>query len=308
MKYTIIILLAFVSTTIVAQNEFTVKAQEFMSMVKVLNAHYKGRNMAEWKRLVNEYDYATICDSVNNYYGQHDSLPEVEISYNKEFAARRLAELHNCVFSPVPDVLGILDKMQIDDGYTVVLARPDSNYGGDVSRWMALPDSTKDINQYVAKKISSMNSWLGDVWDKLKTEPSAIGAWQAFLMYRSMHFMPKWWHAGYMGREYIFDSSSIDSLNVEVKGYADEYADQEWRWGLEPEQYAKYKTITIDLPKIEFNIDTQEAAITVYYWNDWSGLVKETTYIEISPDGRFTVDKKEPEEEVLVQYDCGIQF
>ena len=50
------------------------------------------------------------------------------------------------------------------------------------------------------------------VFDTLCFERSCMGTWQAFLLHQIRYYLPLWWHANYIRRDYIYSSSDLDII------------------------------------------------------------------------------------------------
>ena len=116
-------------------------------------------------------------------------------------------------------------------------------------------------------------------------EPSAMGAWQAYLLYISPTILPTFWHGGYIRREYFFDRENYKGI---TSGWARGKVD--------------IKLNQIPQPTVEMG---GIASVTCPYWNDWEGLVLETVDVDICSDGTFF---GRSQKKVLYEYDCGICY
>ena len=116
-------------------------------------------------------------------------------------------------------------------------------------------------------------------------EPSAMGAWQAYLLYISPTILPTFWHGGYIRREYFFDRENYKGI---TSGWARGKVD--------------IKLNQIPQPTVEMR---GFAGVTCPYWNDWEGLVLETVDVDICRDGTIL---RRSQKKVLYKYDCGICY
>ena len=98
----------------------------------------------------------------------------------------------------------------------------------------------------------------GILFKDIIVEPSAMGAWQAYLLYISPTILPTFWHGGYIRREFYFDRENYKGI---TSGWARGKVD--------------IKLSQIPQPIVEMR-GTVSAVITCPYWNDWEGLVLET--------------------------------
>ena len=116
-------------------------------------------------------------------------------------------------------------------------------------------------------------------------EPSAMGAWQAYLLYISPTILPTFWHGGYIRREYFFDRENYKGITT---GWARGKVD--------------IKLNQIPQPTVEMR---GFASVTCPYWNDWEGLVQETVDVDICREGTIL---RRSQKKVLYKYDCGICY
>ena len=116
-------------------------------------------------------------------------------------------------------------------------------------------------------------------------EPSAMGAWQAYLLYISPTILPTFWHGGYIRREYFFDRENYKGI---TSGWARGKVDIKLNQIPQP---------TIDMSGF--------ASVTCPYWNDWEGLVQETVDVDICREGTIL---RRSQKKVLYKYDCGICY
>ena len=128
------------------------------------------------------------------------------------------------------------------------------------------------------------------------TEEGIIQAW---LLYNLEDFMPKGWHMNYSRVDYVFDIRRIENMfppyNPEEKssfGGRSKVRDEVFALDLESL-----------LPTVKVTGD--KAVLEYAYWNDWRGMVKST--VKVEKDGN-SVRFSKPENQILVEYDCGIIF
>lgn len=100
-----------------------------------------------------------------------------------------------------------------------------------------------------------------DLYDFLVFENSFMGAWQAFLLCTVQHCLPKWWHANYGERFYLF--SKDDFKYCGKLPFSQEYIE---RINVAPELY----------------FDNGRYYISCCYWTRFGGLTRD--YIELSFD------------------------
>ncbi len=126
---------------------------------------------------------------------------------------------------------------------------------------------------------------------RVRVPHSIEGYWQLFLLNSASYVLPKFWHACYDCRDYIFSYEDLKS----IEGWSRKPI------GLNPA--VLFATYDI-LPSVEL---TEYGAIVNYcYWTNWGGLIRETVRFEASCGkvSRQEVARKR----TLFYYDCGILF
>ena len=131
-------------------------------------------------------------------------------------------------------------------------------------------------------------------FERIKVQPSAMSAWQIYLLKTSNTVLPLFWHGLYNRRKYIFSNDQFKNVkgvrgdklfnNVDVSGIIEQFN---------------------LLPEVEINNGV--ATVRCCYWNDWKGLVRETVTIYFIEDGKFNIDE-DVKTEILYAYDCGIRY
>lgn len=128
------------------------------------------------------------------------------------------------------------------------------------------------------------------------TEEGIIQAW---LLYNLEDFMPKGWHMNYSRVDYVFDIWRIENMFPSYN--------PEERSSFGGRSKVRDEVFALDLesllPTVKVTGDT--AVLEYAYWNDWRGMVKST--VKVEKDGN-SVKFSKPENQILVEYDCGIIF
>ena len=119
------------------------------------------------------------------------------------------------------------------------------------------------------------------------------GIWSAYQLANSIYYLPKHGHDLYYDYCGIY---SLDEIRCRSVALRDSLS---------------------TIPEIQNHVtihDSVHASVTAYWWNDWEGLVEETTSVErvgnsvifIFPDTRISDPRAM--RRILVRYDCGIEF
>ena len=183
------------------------------------------------------------------------------------------------------EVFSRLSFLKMKDGYHLGLRLADMNTtnSGDESNFFAYDETgneDKDILKY------------------LRVVPSAMAAWQVYLLMTSPTVMPVFWHGGYIRRKFIFKKTDLDTIK------ALDYLDIS----------CLTEAVQI-LPKIELapveeseneSDSYYQADVYCCYWNEWKGLVKE--HARILMNDSEVISYSIEDSEVLHEYDCKILF
>lgn len=191
-------------------------------------------------------------------------------------------------------VFDILDKIHLEDGYSLKI-KTASNLGlGDVSELVVVPteNGVDPIDMH----------W--DAGDNLENliivEPTEMGVFQAMLLKISNSWMPFFGHGGYNRRKYIFSDKNLQSLEGKSS------------WGgsgvFRVKDYASDERLN---PKVEIN--GEDVNILCCYWSEWGGLIRTSLYYKLHNNHLISVAINENEDnstrrEVLFKYNCGILF
>lgn len=183
------------------------------------------------------------------------------------------------------EVFGRLSFLKMKDGYHLGLRLADMNTTniGDESNFFVYDESDKEDT---------------DILRYIEVVPSAMAAWQVYLLMTSPTVMPVFWHGGYIRRKFIFQKSDLDTIK------ALDYLDT-----------SCLTDIVQILPHIHFTpVEKSENGIGGYYqadvyccyWNDWKGLVRE--HARILMNNIDVISYSIEDDDVLYEYDCKIMF
>lgn len=120
-------------------------------------------------------------------------------------------------------------------------------------------------------------------------QPTAMGAWQYYLLMTSPTIMPVVWHGGYICRNFIFTVEDLSRIKP-LKKY----------------DFSILNKDGLLLPKVELAPDGKSAEVFCTFFNDWKGLVREHVTVTFNSDGSAFIG--EPDTFVFYPYDCGICF
>lgn len=171
-------------------------------------------------------------------------------------------------------IMKTLQKLSLPEGATLHVEKCRQQGTGDESKlFVETPEGVYDFS----------------IWNYIKVEDSAEGAWNAYLLYNLWHVLPMFWHANYNRRYYLFLPEFLGLIDFHHHEDA-----QELRKALK-ERFISPDVVATD----------GKFYVSCCYFSNFGGLIRET--IEISIDnGKASFH--EIEQKTLVQYDCGIRF
>ena len=176
------------------------------------------------------------------------------------------------------EVFYTLSSLELIPGYNLGLRLADGNTSatGDDSNFYVFNDSGEKDEKII---------------NYLKTNPTAMSAWQVYLLMTSPTVMPVFWHGEYIIRKFIFNESDLDEINH-----------------LQNIDLSALIYQGLLFPSVKLDKDGITGKITAHvfccYWNDWKGLVREHALIFF--DGNSIVDYKQEDLNVFYPYNCGI--
>lgn len=250
------------------------KAKNILSHIK--DIPMAGKSNDVMRVIANAIKFYPLVDKLNDF-----SLSGIEI--------------HDIITNSIVKTKDIKDKgelfnrakaLSLKPGYKLGLHIADENTPdiGDESYFFLYDNSGAEHKIYKSRiNPEDVDTSL------IKVAPTAIGAWQLYLLITSPTIMPVFWHGGYNVRKYIF---SVDDLKT-----------------IEPIQNLDFTILNHDgllLPVVNMSKDRKTADVYCTYWNDWQGLVREHVQVKFNSDGTASIGK--PDQYTFYKYDCGIRF
>lgn len=251
-----------------------IKAKEIISRITVQAMDDKSDDV---KRVIaNAIKFYPLVDRLNDF-----SLSGIEI--------------HDIILNSIVKTTGIKDKgelfnrakaLSLKPGYWLGLhlANDETQAIGDESYFFIF-DGHGTEHKIFRSKLDSDNVDTS----LISVMPTAMGAWQLYLLITSPTVMPVFWHGGYIVRKFIF---SVEDLKL-----------------IEPIEHLDFSTLNHDgllLPIVIMSVDGKEADVYCCYWNDWKGLVREHMRIRFNADGTASILSED--EFTFFKYDCGICY
>ena len=175
------------------------------------------------------------------------------------------------------EVFSRLSSLKLEKGYHLGLKLADMNTSeiGDVSDF------------YVYDNDGNID-W--DIIKYLHAQPTAMSAWQIYLLLTSKTIMPVFWHGGYIFRKFIFKSEDLETIeplaSVDIHLLSDN---------------------GFVLPQVSIRNDSDTnnsiADIVCCYWNEWKGLVREHTRVRFN--GNNIESCIHLKDFIVYEYNCG---
>ena len=179
----------------------------------------------------------------------------------------------------IDTLFSVLDSLSLRPNYRLGLKLAGEVGIGDES-WFYTYQEDKPIDSFSSRGPESSILFEGII-----VEQSAMGAWQAYLLYISSTILPTFWHGGYIRREFFFDRENYKGIT------------SHWAHGVNIE--------LSKIPQSSVEMRNGKAVVSCSYWNDWRGLVLEDVDIRFEPDGTVRLN---PHAKVLYEYNCGICY
>lgn len=130
--------------------------------------------------------------------------------------------------------------------------------------------------------------------------------WRTYLLGKAKTQLPANWHGAYNKATLIFETNDIESIqpmdrvidrNVHHSEMpAEVFANRDWSVIAPIEELQ---------PKV-MSLDASTCQVVCCYWNDWEGLVRETTTYMVE-EGTM-IYAEDSKKEVLYPYHCGVMF
>ena len=261
------------------------------------------------------YNYHTYID--DHYVWQRqcrmthpdctDFYREIYIDYRKSVMElnktleKQICDLSECYdaldsIENVDTMLNHLKGVSLKPGYVLDVFYISNWGGGTAYYYCRRPDESKLAKNPPLEQFEN-------VLDYMNVEFTPEGIWSAYLLETSYSYIFKYWHAYYSESWQVF--SVKDEMIYSLSKY-----------DTDTEDSTTWKELSVLPPvknKVEI-IDSNNASITSYYWNEWEGLVEEKVHVErVGETVRFIYYKKDNPDsrtsyKVLVFYWCGLQF
>ena len=199
-----------------------------------------------------------------------------------EFISKKEEIVKNKSQVTIDSLFSVLDCLSLRSGYRLGLKLAGEVGIGDES-WFYTYQGEEPIDT-LSCRVPQSNVLFKDII----VEQSAMGAWQAYLLYISPTILPTFWHGGYIRREFFFDRKNY-------KGITSSWAERNGNVDI--------KLDKIPQPSVEMG--EGKAVVSCPYWNDWRGLVLETVEVQFKSDGSVVITTHS---KVLYEYDCGICY
>lgn len=187
------------------------------------------------------------------------------------------------------NILGVLDKIKLLEGYSLELEFPDgSGCGGRTYI------NVKEPNGSLSKKFL----------DFMIVDDSPLGALQVYFLNKLWHHLPMYWHGYYDRRFNVFSKEDLSQIKVRSTKTRGERP-------LKPSDI--YEEVN-DLPEEALACDVTPKVtryedkyyVSCCYWSEFGGLIREL--VEIKIESNKVTEFLDANREVLYRYHCGIMY
>lgn len=205
----------------------------------------------------------------------------------------------------VAHILDILDCIHPEPGYHfgIYIEEPSPDeavthacdqswfhcYQGDEEPIMRRPFCAEKYSNIDHHQNMTYLRFTFNLFNHLIVEPTAMGAWQAYLLSISKTLLPFSGHLYYTKRELIMTSDQLQQRRL-------------WA-GLK--KISDIVTTAKDVSPF-VQMDESQAWVSSCYWSDWGGLIRE--YAKFSFINGRTFVPGDFYHETLYKYDCGIMY
>ena len=197
-----------------------------------------------------------------------------------EFVSKINGIVRNKSQENIDSLFSVLDCLSLQPGYRLGLKLAGEVGIGDES-WFYTYQGENPVNTSSCRVPDSSR-----LFKNIIVEQSAMGAWQAYLLYISPTILPTFWHGGYIRREFFFDREKYKGIT------------SSWAGGNVDMKLSQIPQSIVDMGE-------GMAVVSCPYWNDWGGLILETVEVKFNPDGTVSLT---PHSKVLYEYHCGICY
>ena len=187
------------------------------------------------------------------------------------------------------NILGVLDKIKLLEGYSLELEFPDgSGCGGRTYI------NVKEPNGSLSKKFL----------DFMIVDDSPLGALQVYFLNKLWHHLPMYWHGYYDRRFNVFSKEDLSQIKVRSTKTRGERP-------LKPSDIYEEEN---DLPEEALACDVTPKVtryedkyyVSCCYWSEFGGLIREL--VEIKIENNKVTEFLDANREVLYRYHCGIMY
>lgn len=172
-------------------------------------------------------------------------------------------------------IMVCLDRLRLPEGCSLHVQPPERDGSGGESR-VYVTDGNGDTTDRI--------------FDVIEVEDSPAGAMQAYLLFKTRHYLPLWWHSNYARRVYL---------------YSEEEVGTSWMQFVEEPSKMACKIRKKDLAPAVARNDGRYY-ISCCFWSDFGGLIRELVEVEIRNGkavGFFDADYDK-----MIYYHCHVMF
>ena len=231
--------------------------------------------------MIADYDKDKICEQETHMPEKAKNLLSFIGSSN--IYAEKGIEFHRLLLTSVLRTTELKDKGEVFGKLSSLgLA------GGEKLGLRLAEDFDDESSFYIYDNCGNVDN---DLVKHLSAAPTAMSAWQVYLLMTSSTVMPALGHGCYIKRNFIFNENDLKYIG-QIKDF----------------DLSAIEERDLLLPKVVLEENDYEdkciAHVYCCYWNDWKGLVQEHSKVIINSGMVESCEKQG--EIVLYSYDCGI--
>ena len=260
-------------STIPSGNSFSFRKNWHAGLVSVCP---KCGHIVEYKYLKTvDYDIVKF-----QYVGPQypDNGNEFSAMADRIYCKKKFESLHEGQTEPfVNHLFSQLTDVALEPNFKLALKLYEKKGSGDISRLCV--SGRNGIEEL-------------DICKHLRVKQTKMAAWQLYLLNNISTVLPLYWHGGYIRRNFIFRALDIDGI-----------------FPLKFHDLSELSRENAFVPSVEIAEENAHGCTMVVrccYWNDWEGLVRESSGITIE-NGKLK-NISHLSKKVEFQYNCGILF
>ena len=276
-RYLLLIISCGVASMMAAQSAYQTYLEQGYDSVRasILTQMYENK-----RNKPNEAKQKKIAKNIQKtYLAERNDMQEIVLESDNEL----ITIAHNLqTVVKNKDYSSIWGCLQANDTVTDIRKRENA----ELLVMEHLYKVSDDISvEYIKLSDDSVSIYL---FDHIFFEKSISGAWKACMLQILYNYLPKYWHANYNLKTYIYTADDLTDYIANIRYGKPEL--QVEQYDVRPRVYANNNRYYIEL----------------CYFNDWTGLVRSIYRVDINNEGEANIDLVS--DVVLHEYRCGVLF